>query len=108
MSFSGISKKLVGTLLLTSSVAMGAEAPKYAVVNMQKVILSVGEGKSARAALEGEIKAKDAELQKKKQELDKMNDDWKSQSPLMSEDAKMAKQKEFQEKFVGLRDEEAK
>lgn len=35
-----------------------------------------------------------------------MNEEWKSQSALLSEDAKMTKQKEFQEKFLGLRNEE--
>ncbi len=98
----------IGSLLAMISANGMAASSKYGIVNMQKVILSVAEGKAARAGLESEIKAKEAELQKKKQELDKMNEDWKSQSPLMSEEAKMTKQKEFQEKFVALRDEEAK
>src|SRR5690606_31533748 len=81
-------------------------APRYGVVDMQSIILSVEEGKTARAALEKEIKAKETELQKKKEELDKLNKEWKEQAALLSEDARMKKQQEFQEKFLALRNSE--
>lgn len=83
-----------------------ASSGKYGVVDMQQVILTVEEGKNARAQLETEIKAKEAELNKQKQELDKMNKDWKDQAALLSEDARMKKQQEFQEKFLALRNAE--
>jgi outer membrane protein len=79
---------------------------KYGVVDMQQVILSVEEGKQARAQLEQEIKTKEAELNKQKEELDKMNNEWKNQAALLSEEARMKKQQEFQEKFLGLRNAE--
>ena len=75
-------------------------------VDMQRIILTVEEGKEARAKLEIEIKAKESEFFKQKQELDKMNKDWKDQSPLLSEEARIRKQQEFQEKFVQLRNSE--
>lgn len=91
--------------------ALGQTAPagapgKFGVVDMQQVILTVEEGKQARAALENEIKAKEAELMKAKEELDKMNAEWKNQSALLSEDARLKKQQEFQEKFLSLRNAE--
>lgn len=79
---------------------------RYAVVDMQEVILNVEEGKKARADLENEIRAKEKELLKKREELDKMNQDWRDQAPLLSEQARMQKQQEFQEKFMALRNEE--
>lgn len=79
---------------------------KFGVVDMQQVILSVEEGKQARAALEKEIKTKEAELLKQKEELDKLNKDWKDQAALLSEDARLKKQQEFQEKFLALRNAE--
>jgi outer membrane protein len=99
-----------GTVLF-AVMAMRAEANaipagKYGVVDMQQVILTVEEGKAARAQLETEIKTKEAELNKQKQELDKMNKDWKDQAALLSEDARMKKQQEFQEKFLALRNAE--
>lgn len=79
---------------------------KYAVVDMQAVILNVAEGKREREKLEKEIKDKEKELLKAKEELDKMNEEWKKQAPLLSESARMQKQQEFQEKFLKLREEE--
>ncbi len=94
-----------------SSAGFAAAKPgdgKYAIVDMQAVILNVEEGKLARSTLEKEIKGKEQELLKKKEELDKMNEDWKKQAPLLNEQARMTKQQEFQEKFMGLRGEEMK
>lgn len=93
----------------TKTDAKPAEAKagsKYGVVDMQAVILGVTEGKQAREKLEKEIKSKEQELLKQKETLDKMNDEWKTQAPLMSEEARFKKQQEFQEKFLGLRNEE--
>ncbi len=95
---------LLGLGLLSASLAHAQG--KYAVVDMQAVILNVEEGKAARGALEKEIKEKQKELGKRKEELDKMNEEWTKQAPLLNEQARMAKQKEFQEKFMGLRNDE--
>jgi outer membrane protein len=86
--------------------AQEAKGLKYGVLDMQAVILNVEEGKSARAKLEKEIKAKEAEFQKEKQALDKMNEEWKSQVAMLSEQARMEKQQEFQQKFMTLRNAE--
>jgi len=86
--------------------ADAAGSGKFGVVDMQQVILSVDEGKQARAQLENEIKAKQADLQKQKADLDKMNKEWKNQAALLSEDARMKKQQDFQEKFLSLRNAE--
>ncbi len=94
------------TVLLGQTAHGQAAAGRFGVVDMQQVILTVEEGKQARAALEKEIKGKEGELQKQKEELDKMNKEWKDQAPLLSEDARMKKQAEFQEKFLGLRNAE--
>ena len=99
-----LAQVLIGLSLFSAPLAL-AQA-KYAVVDMQAVILNVEEGKSARGALEKEIKDKQAELGKRKAELDKMNEEWTKQAPLLNEQARMGKQKEFQEKFMGLRNDE--
>lgn len=99
-----LAKTLLGLALIAASAAH-AEG-KYAVVDMQNVILNVSEGKSARAQLETEIKTKQGELQKRKEELDKMNEEWTKNATLLNEQARMAKQKEFQEKFMSLRNDE--
>ena len=90
----------------TSHAADNKTSARYAVVDMQSVILNVSEGKEAREKLEKEIKEKEKELTKAKEELDKMNGEWKTQAPLLSESARLKKQQEFQEKFVELRTRE--
>ncbi|MCX6107623.1 MAG: OmpH family outer membrane protein [Proteobacteria bacterium] len=98
---------VLGAILLAASPAKAqASQGKFGVVDMQQVILSVEEGKTARSQLEAEIKAKESELGKQKEELDKMNNEWKNQAALLSEDARMKKQQEFQEKFMTLRNAE--
>lgn len=79
---------------------------KMGLIDMQSVILTVEEGKQARAVLEKEIKAKEKEFLKKKEDLDKLNEDWKKQAPMLSEAARIKKQQEFQEQFMGMRNEE--
>jgi outer membrane protein len=81
-------------------------ASKYGIINMQAIILNVEEGKQARSRLEKEIEKKEKELGEKKKELDKMNEEWKAQAAVLSESARMQKQQEFQEKFMGLRNDE--
>ncbi len=86
----------------SSSLAEEQKISKFGIVDMQQVILTVEEGKAARATLEAEIKTKETELQKRKQELDKLADEWKSQAPLLSEEARFSKQKDMQESIILL------
>ena len=101
--------RMLKTLTVIAGMAFGATssfAGKYGVIDMQAVILNVEEGKSARADLEKKIKGKEQDFNKRRDELDKMNKDFQGQSALMSEEARLNKQKEFQEKFLALRNDE--
>lgn len=93
-------------LLVAVNSSLVLAKSRYGVVDMQRVILSVDEGKQARQKLEKQIKAKEKLLRKSKQELDTLNKEWQSQAPLLNESAKLKKQQEFQEKFVNLRNKE--
>ncbi len=97
---------VVMACVLSAVFATPSFAAKFGIIDMQAVILNVQEGKDARAALEKEIKGKEGEFTKRREELDKMNKDWQGQAALMSEEARMSKQKEFQEKFMSLRNDE--
>ena len=98
----------LSSFLLPLFASAAAEGLRLGVLDIQRVILNVDEGKNARAELEKEIKAKEASLGKQKQELDKLNEEWKAQGALLSAEAKMRKQGEFQEKFMELRNIEMK
>lgn len=101
-------QKISGFVMAVSllAAAPAVAAGKYGIIDMQAIILNVAEGKDARAALEKEIKAKEGEFTKRREELDKMNKEWQGQAALMSEEARMNKQKEFQEKFMSLRNDD--
>lgn len=99
-------KTLIFALFGALFLIQHASATTFAIVDIQKVILSVEEGKSARSNLEKEIKAKEKEFIEQKKILDQMNKDWKTKSSLMSEKARREQQVEFQEKFMVLRNQE--
>jgi outer membrane protein len=98
--------KSIAFLALLAGVHSSELYAKIGIIDMQAVILNVQEGKDARATIEKEIKAKEGEFTKRREELDKMNKDWQGQASLMSDEAKLNKQKEFQEKFMSLRNDE--
>ncbi len=85
-----------------------ASGLSFGVLDMQRVILNVAEGQSARKKLEEEIRAKEKEFLEKKKELDQLNQEWQNQSSLLTEEAKLRKQQDFQKKFVELRNAEGK
>lgn len=97
---------LTSSLIAVTAQVQAKDNSKFAVIDMQAVILNVDEGKAARSELEAEIKKKEAEFAKQKAELDKMNEEWKGQAAVLSESARMKKQQEFQEKFLELRNAE--
>lgn len=99
-----------GSLVAVTAASQGnaAGAPKYAILDMQSVILSVEEGRVARSALEKEFEAKKEEVKKNFEELETMRKDWESKQALLSDQAKMKMQNEFQQKFVALRTKEMK
>ena len=51
-------------------------------------------------------KSKQKKQLKTKAELDKLNNEWKNQAAILSEQARLQKQQEFQQKFIALRNEE--
>lgn len=107
MHFRFSTSTILAVLALNATAAFAVTGKgRYGVVDMQSVILAVDEGKEARGSLEKEIRAKEEEFGKKKTELDKMNEEWKTQSAVLSEAAKTQKQQEFQEKLMGLRNAE--
>lgn len=96
----------LSAMMVMTALSKAFAAGGIGVIDMQKVILSVEEGKKARADLEKVIKSKEADFLKQKQELDRMNKEWQDQSALLSEEARMNKQREFQEKFMQMRNAE--
>ena len=87
----------------TSSLA--ADTPlKVAVVDLQKAIRTVPDGKAAKAKLEGTAKKRQGELDKRQNSLKKMKEDLEKQASLLKEAVKRQKFREFQAKLYELQE----
>jgi len=93
-------KKLLGLLLLCSLIAPAAYAAevKIGVVDLQKAIAASKAGLESKAKLETEIKDFEQKAKEKFKELEKLRDALDKQTDMLSDDARAAKEKEFQQK----------
>lgn len=94
----GLALVMVGVMAGAGSRAVAAEDFKLAVVDMQKALQTVDAGKKAKAQLEKEFNSKKKDLQAEEATLKKMIEEFKKQQLVMSDDARMKKQQEIQER----------
>lgn len=93
-------KKLFGLLLFCSlfaSVSYAADL-KIGVVDLPKAIAASKAGQESKAKLEAEIKSYEEQAEKKFKELEKLRNDLSKQLDTLSDEARSAKEKEFQQK----------
>jgi len=98
---------LLGSVVAAAVVLSGAPAfaqAKLGFVDMQKALISVQEGKAAKAKLDKAVKEKQREFDKMQDELKKMKDDLEQQAALMKEDLKRQKLQEYQKRLMELQD----
>lgn len=81
---------------------LAAENLKIGMVSFQQALNQVEQGKRAKAALKSEFDAKQRKLDIQQQELKKMQDEIEKQKLVLSQDALMAKQKTFSDKYLEL------
>ncbi len=79
-----------------------AAPEKFAVVDIQRVLDSVEEGKKAKADFEKVIKKKKDELDRQRTELQKLTEDFEKQRMILSKKALEEKQKELQSKQMAF------
>jgi outer membrane protein len=95
-------KVLVGSLLFLLSITalpvFAAEA-KLGTVDMQKILLLSDSGKDAKEQLALKAAKYEAEKNVKEEELKKLKNDLEKQSVLLSESARGAKEKDYQQKL---------
>lgn len=82
--------------------AQQAAAPKLGYVDLQKALNEIEEGKKIKAQLEKDFKTKQAQLDKKQQEVVKLKEQFEAQAAMLSEDARRQKGAEFQQKMYEL------
>jgi outer membrane protein len=95
---------LISILVLITTKSFAAADMKIAVVDLQKALQTVDAGKKAKSSLEKEFNEKKKTLQAEETALKKMKEDWDKQSAVLSEEAKMKKQGEMQERWIKYRE----
>lgn len=77
-------------------------SPLIGRVDVQKVLLSINEGKAIRDKLKKSFEEKQQILQKDQEEIKKIEEDLKKQGLVLNDKAKEKKEKEIQAKFMQL------
>lgn len=96
---------VVGLLFVfaISGTAIADAAITIGVVDFQKALNSVAEGKTAKKRLESEFKKKQKQLDIQQKELESMKEKLQEQSVILSREQLQQKQGDFQEKFLAFR-----
>lgn len=100
-------KKLLILVLVLSSLSALAEV-KVGIVSIQKVIVSIKEGKKVSKKLEGFFKKRQKSLTSEENKIKKLQQDFKKQAVVLSEKAQRAKEKEITSKIVALKEKTVK
>ncbi len=90
---------LVFALLLNFSVMAQAKVGR---IDIQKVLLTVKEGKKVRAQLKKEFDKKQAEIKKEEDKIKKAQAEYQKKSKVMNDKARLKKERSIQEMIITL------
>ena len=91
-----------GLLISALLFSFSASATLIGTVDVQKVLLSVKEGKSVRDKLKKEFEKKQGELKKEEDKIRKAQEDFKKQTLVLNDAAKLKKQESIQKMIMEL------
>src|SRR3954451_10007720 len=91
------------SLLAVSASAFAARAQKFGYVDVQRAIQETDEGHAARNRFKTEFDQRRWQIDKKFDDLEKMQQEYDKQQAVLSDDAKKKKQEEFQKLLVDTR-----
>jgi len=77
---------------------------KIGVVDLQRALQSVNDGKKAKEKLEAEVKKRQKSFDKMQDDVKKLKDELEKQISVMSEDVKRKKLEEYQRKLMEVQD----
>ncbi len=86
--------------ILLAAAPASAEGPKIGIVDLQRALNEVEEGKTAKRTLEQRYEAARQEVEGKRAELEQMGQDLEAQRPMLSDDALQQKESEYQGKML--------
>lgn len=90
---------VLATLLLAANTYADDDAIKIGVVDLERAINEVDEGAKAKAELKKEFEAKQVILDKKQDEVKKLQESFESQASVMKDSVKQQKAMELQKKI---------
>ena len=90
---------VVALSLMSAPAVFGAEGSRLGYIDMQKALNLSEAGKEAKEQLAAKVKKYQDEINTKQEELKKLKDDLEKQSVLLSEAARGAKEKDYQQKL---------
>jgi outer membrane protein len=94
---------LVGLLLaLTASVAAAQDRVKIGYVDIQRVIGESKAGKIAKERFQAQVKKAEGDVQRERQELERMRADLDKKGPLLKDEERRNMEAEFQKRSVQL------
>jgi outer membrane protein len=98
-------RRIPAAILLATTFAAAAHAQglKIGYVDVQRAIQEVEEGRLARNRLKTEFDQRRAQIDKKSADLERMQQEYEKQAPVLSDDAKRKKQEEFQKALIDAR-----
>lgn len=104
MKFRNACALVAVALVMAFSAPVMAQTVKIGVINMQKALSQTTEGKAALKKLEDMQKRMEKELKAKQDEIVRLEEDLKSQVPLMNDEMKRQKLGEFQKKAADFQE----
>ncbi len=87
---------------IAMALSFSVAAAKIAKVDVQKVLLTVDEGKKVRATLKKKFDEKQKIIKSEEDKIRKMQKDFQKQSLVMNDKAKVKKQKEIEKNIMAL------
>lgn len=87
---------LVGYNFLVSTFSSSAESTKIGYIDLQRIVYESDEGKKAKSELDALIKSKQAVVDEKRQNLEKLKSELDKQASVLSPEARKAKQDEIE------------
>lgn len=93
---------VVGMLVVSCSVAWAQERIKIGFIDIQRIIAESQAGKKAKDRFQAQVKKAETDVQKERQDLERLKSDLDKKGPLLKEEERRNLEADFQKRSVSL------
>jgi len=93
---------VVGMLVVSCSVALAQERIKIGFIDIQRIIAESQAGKKAKDRFQAQVKKAETDVQKERQDLERLKSDLDKKGPLLKEEERRNLEADFQKRSVSL------